>query len=219
MGTFGETEAHSPTYPLARRNNQVWSLLKFFALTYGVSWACFLAAVAMSHGSASALPALTAGRWLLLLLGTFAPSLVALGSYRRTTPLSPGRVTGYVGLARFAMCVSERVLCGPLLSSYNPSIRHTGRSHGKAVPINTTRKSCGDPRQGVLCSQSAFRPIRYSKLPRSLHDKPNRGENRHFLAMPFEPPCFAPEFFFDAGLLSVVHRATDDRVIADQMGL
>ncbi len=55
------------------------SLLKFFALTYGVSWACFLAAVAMSHGSASALPALTAGRWLLLLLGTFAPSLVALG--------------------------------------------------------------------------------------------------------------------------------------------
>jgi len=30
----------------------VWSLLKFFALTYGVSWACFLAAVAMSHGSA-----------------------------------------------------------------------------------------------------------------------------------------------------------------------
>ena len=79
MGTFGETEAPSPTYPLARVNNQVWSLLKFFALTYGVSWACFLAAVAMSHGSASALPALTAGRWLLLLLGTFAPSLVALG--------------------------------------------------------------------------------------------------------------------------------------------
>src|SRR5258708_34492382 len=79
MGTFGETEAPSPTYPLARVNNQVWSLLKFFALTYGVSWACFLAAVAMSHGSASALPALTARRWLLLLLWTFAPSLVALG--------------------------------------------------------------------------------------------------------------------------------------------
>src|SRR5258708_16880490 len=78
MGTFGETEAPSPTYPLARRNNQVWSLLRFFALTYGVSWACFLAAVAMSYGSASALPALTAGRWLLLLLGTFAPSLMAL---------------------------------------------------------------------------------------------------------------------------------------------
>src|SRR5713101_10076356 len=79
MGVFGETEAYSPTYPLARRNNQVWSLLKFFALTYGASWACFLAAIAISHGTASAVPALTAGRGLLLLLGTFAPSLVALG--------------------------------------------------------------------------------------------------------------------------------------------
>ena len=57
----------------------MWSLLKFFALTYAVSWACFLAAVAMAHGSASAVPTLTAGRRLLLLLGTFAPSLVALG--------------------------------------------------------------------------------------------------------------------------------------------
>src|SRR5258708_5967456 len=63
----------------AQEDNQVWSLLKFFALTYAVTWACFLAAVAISHGSASAVPALTAGRWLMLLLGTFAPSLVALG--------------------------------------------------------------------------------------------------------------------------------------------
>src|SRR5258707_2471853 len=78
MGTFGETVARSPTYPLLRRNKQVGSLLKFFALTYALTWACFLAAVAMSYGSASALPALTAGRWLLLLLGTFAPSLMAL---------------------------------------------------------------------------------------------------------------------------------------------
>jgi hypothetical protein len=54
-------------------------LLKFFLLTYALTWACFLAAVAMSHGAASSLPAPAAGRWLLLLLGTFAPSLVALG--------------------------------------------------------------------------------------------------------------------------------------------
>jgi len=79
MGTFGETVARSPTYPLLRRNNQVGSLLKFFALTYALTWACFLAAIAISHGTASAVPALTAGRGLLLLLGTFAPSLVALG--------------------------------------------------------------------------------------------------------------------------------------------
>src|SRR5260370_20215419 len=79
MGTFGETVARSPTYPLLRRNNQVGSLLKFFALTYALTWACFLAAIAISNGTASAVPALTAGRGLLLLLGTFAPSLVALG--------------------------------------------------------------------------------------------------------------------------------------------
>jgi membrane protease YdiL (CAAX protease family) len=56
----------------------VWSLLKFFALTFAVTWACFLAAVAISRRSESAVQALTAGRWLLLLLGIFAPSLVAL---------------------------------------------------------------------------------------------------------------------------------------------
>ena len=55
------------------------SLLKLFALTYALTWACFLAAIAISNGAASAVPALTAGRGLLLLLGTFAPSLVALG--------------------------------------------------------------------------------------------------------------------------------------------
>jgi ectoine hydroxylase-related dioxygenase (phytanoyl-CoA dioxygenase family) len=36
--------------------------------------------------------------------------------------------------------------------------------------------------------------------------------------MPFEPRCFAPEFFFNAGLLSVIHGVMDDRVIADQWG-
>src|SRR5260370_27306731 len=52
MGTFGETEARSPTSPLLRRNNQVGSLLKFFALTFAATWTCFIAAVAISHGSA-----------------------------------------------------------------------------------------------------------------------------------------------------------------------
>lgn len=36
--------------------------------------------------------------------------------------------------------------------------------------------------------------------------------------MPFEPPCFAPEFFFDAGVLSVVRDVMGDRVVADQWG-
>jgi ectoine hydroxylase-related dioxygenase (phytanoyl-CoA dioxygenase family) len=38
------------------------------------------------------------------------------------------------------------------------------------------------------------------------------------MPMPFEPPCFAPEFFFDAGVLSMVRGAMDERVVADQWG-
>jgi hypothetical protein len=48
--------------------------------------------------------------------------------------------------------------------------------------------------------------------------EPNRGLNRHFLAMPFEPPCFAPAFFFDTEVLSIVSGAMDDRIVADQWG-
>src|SRR5258707_12847695 len=80
MGTFGETEARSPTYPLLRRNNQVGSLLKFFALTYALTWACFLAAIAISNGTASAVPALTAGPGLLLVLGPWPPPLTPPGA-------------------------------------------------------------------------------------------------------------------------------------------
>lgn len=65
--------------------------------------------------------------------------------------------------------------------------------------------------------REAFWPILLDYVERN-HDKPNRGENRHFLAMPFEPPCFAPEFFFDAELLNIIRGAMDDCVIADQWG-
>lgn len=41
---------------------------------------------------------------------------------------------------------------------------------------------------------------------------------RHFLPMPFEPPCFAPDFFFDTEVPSIVRGAMDDRVVADQWG-
>jgi ectoine hydroxylase-related dioxygenase (phytanoyl-CoA dioxygenase family) len=36
--------------------------------------------------------------------------------------------------------------------------------------------------------------------------------------MPFLPPCFAPEFFFDAEVLSIVRGVMDERVVADQWG-
>ena len=47
---------------------------------------------------------------------------------------------------------------------------------------------------------------------------PNRGSYRHFLAMPFEPPCFTPQFFFDPDVLSIVRGLMDDRIVADQWG-
>jgi len=36
--------------------------------------------------------------------------------------------------------------------------------------------------------------------------------------MPFTLPCFAPEFFFDAGILGIVRDVMDHRVVADQWG-
>jgi len=44
----------------------------------------------------------------------------------------------------------------------------------------------------------------------------NRGPHRHFLAMPFGTPIFAPEFFFDDAVLCIVRGLMDDRVVADQ---
>lgn len=53
-------------------------LLKFLSLTFALTWACFLVVVATSH-QATPLPAMIASaRGVLLLVGTFAPSLVAL---------------------------------------------------------------------------------------------------------------------------------------------
>ena len=54
------------------------SLLKFFSLTYAITWTCFIAAVALSGSLPSGAP-LGPGLSALILLGTFAPSLVALG--------------------------------------------------------------------------------------------------------------------------------------------
>lgn len=65
--------------------------------------------------------------------------------------------------------------------------------------------------------REAFWPILLEFLEKN-RDQPNRGEHRHFLAMPFDPPCFAPEFFFDETVLGIVRGAMDDRVVADQWG-
>jgi hypothetical protein len=49
-------------------------------------------------------------------------------------------------------------------------------------------------------------------------EEPNRGPHRHYLPMPFNPPCFAPEFFFNIGVLGVIHGTMDTRAVADQWG-
>jgi len=48
--------------------------------------------------------------------------------------------------------------------------------------------------------------------------EPDRGPHRYFVAMPFEPPCFSPEFFLDPNVLSIVRGLMDDRIVADQWG-
>lgn len=63
----------------------------------------------------------------------------------------------------------------------------------------------------------AFWPRLIAYLKAHGHE-PNRGAHRHFLPMPFEPPCFASDFFFDDAVLSIVRGAMDDRVVADQWG-
>jgi hypothetical protein len=65
--------------------------------------------------------------------------------------------------------------------------------------------------------REAFWPILLAYLEAHASE-PNRGPHRHFLAMPFEPPCFVPEFFFDPEVLSIVRGLMDERVVADQWG-
>jgi len=65
--------------------------------------------------------------------------------------------------------------------------------------------------------REAFWPVFQEYLAGHI-ESPNRGPHRHFVPMPFKPPCFAPEFFFDEQLLSIVRGMMDDRVVADQWG-
>ena len=73
------------------------------------------------------------------------------------------------------------------------------------------------PKRLVQDCRAAFWPVLLEYL-RAHRDHPNRGPGRHYLPLPFEPPCYAPEFFFDPGILSIVRGVMDDRVVADQWG-
>src|SRR5262245_49722123 len=72
------------------------------------------------------------------------------------------------------------------------------------------------PASIIDACREAFWPILSDYLTRE-GKKPNRGPQRHFLPMPFEPPCFAPEFFFNPEVLRIIHQAMEE-VVADQWG-
>jgi membrane protease YdiL (CAAX protease family) len=63
---------------LTVRGPSVGPLVRFFALTFAVTWTCFIAAAAVSGGLWPAVPGLAWLRWPLLLVGAFAPSAVAV---------------------------------------------------------------------------------------------------------------------------------------------
>src|SRR5438093_337291 len=68
---------------VARRQSTGASLLGFFALTFAVTETCFVTAAVVSRELPPGAP-LAPGTQALLLLGTFAPGLVALGLTART---------------------------------------------------------------------------------------------------------------------------------------
>jgi hypothetical protein len=73
------------------------------------------------------------------------------------------------------------------------------------------------PKGVIEACRDAFWPILLTYLKDHSHE-PNRGPHRHFLPMPFDSPCFAPEFFFDADVLNIVRSVMDERVVPDQWG-
>jgi hypothetical protein len=73
------------------------------------------------------------------------------------------------------------------------------------------------PPAAIEAARDAFWPTLHAYL--EIHAaEPNRGPNRHFLPMPFDPPCFNPAFFFDPAILALMRAAMDETAVADQWG-
>lgn len=60
------------------------ALLGYFSITYAVTWACWMASIALSRGAGPTPPVIT-GMRPLFLLGTFAPGLIALAFTARAS--------------------------------------------------------------------------------------------------------------------------------------
>jgi membrane protease YdiL (CAAX protease family) len=77
---------------VAAEQTQTRYLLKFFFITFAITWPCFSAVAALSAGAA---PSLAGFRGLILYLGIFAPAIVALSLTARAEGSE-----GVVGLLR-----------------------------------------------------------------------------------------------------------------------
>jgi hypothetical protein len=73
------------------------------------------------------------------------------------------------------------------------------------------------PKTAIEACREAFWPILLDYIDKHSQE-PNRGPHRHFLPMPFHPPCFAREFFFDEAILQVIRGLMGSRVVVDQWG-
>jgi len=68
----------------SRGSSALRAALGFFAITYTMSWACFVAALVIVRGLAPAAARMSAPVLVLGFFGTFAPSIVALGLTARS---------------------------------------------------------------------------------------------------------------------------------------
>src|SRR5262249_45932097 len=107
----------------------------------------------------------------------------------------------------------------PLRSSMLPSCRQTVMQD----QVIDLRKNgyCVLKQQFAPHLIAATRDVFWPRLLRYLdvhNNEPNRGPNRHYVPMPFAPPCFNSGYFFDAEILAVVQSLMSDRVVADQWG-
>ncbi|HET7226577.1 MAG TPA: type II CAAX endopeptidase family protein [Candidatus Eisenbacteria bacterium] len=81
MAVPTQTIASPPQSPASGASN---GLLRFFVLTFAFTWTCFLLAVAWTRGRAPG-ASLSAGVQAIVLLGTFAPAIVALALTARAS--------------------------------------------------------------------------------------------------------------------------------------
>jgi membrane protease YdiL (CAAX protease family) len=123
-------------------NKRVGLLLKFFSLTYAVSWTFFIAAVILSRATAPADPAFAMAPGLLVFAGTIAPALVALAIAARAGGISMAKAplhglfqwrvsarwylfaVGYMPAIKLIVALAHRMMTGswPRLDAQSPGV-------------------------------------------------------------------------------------------------